>query len=265
MSTVSDAPPILFLETTIQIDRVIGTQDRRATITSHIGGRRLCTSGHVLGEYNRTLIRDAITFRDLLRSSPSVEEAIKRLGRYAPYGRKYRRTVDLLASIGFDSDRQNTLDRLEIYIDWYLHKRFWESIDPSISTDNVRCFLRLWQPKLPDGETYDLVGLKCIKDNPPPCEVSAFIEQHRSELQYFAQEARSHPRPNVASAAEAFRRIIAGEEVPFGERSNCYAIADTLIVLEAPPDALVYSADGDVHVICDIFSRARYTEVGTNV
>ena len=78
--TLDERP--LFLETTTQVDRVIGTQNRRNTIRHNIQNRRLCTSGHVLGEFNKTLILDAITFRNLLLSSPNVEEAVKRLQRY---------------------------------------------------------------------------------------------------------------------------------------------------------------------------------------
>ena len=75
--------------------------------------------------------------------------------------------------------------------------------------------------------------------------------------------AKSHGRDNVAKAASAFDGILSGQDVPFGERSNCYVISDTLIVLEAPADAEIYSTDGDVHAICDIVGQPQYSEVPT--
>ena len=102
---------LLFLETTIQIDRIIGTQERRNTIRHNVQTWRLCTSAHVLGEFNRTLISDAVIFRNLLLSSPNLQEAVKRLGSY---DRRFPRTVGLLATLGFDRQQRvkdETVDR----------------------------------------------------------------------------------------------------------------------------------------------------------
>ena len=135
MSSEENFDSVVFLETTIQIDRVIGTQDRRNSIRYNIEHRRVCTSGHVLGEFNKTLIRDAVTFRDLLVSSPNFGEAVKRLQRY---DRRFPRTVDLLATLGFDGEKQTALERLENFIEWQAHDHFWESVDRIASSDDVQ-------------------------------------------------------------------------------------------------------------------------------
>ena len=64
----------------------------------------------------------------------------------------------------------------------------------------------------------------------------------------------------MVSAANAFKRILAGEDVPFGERSNCYRIADTLIALESPDDAEIYSTDGDIWALCEILGKDIYAQ-----
>ena len=74
------------------------------------------------------------------------------------------------------------------------------------------------------------------------------------------QEAMGNNRKNVAAAAAALHAILTGTDVPFGERSNCYSISDTMIVLESPPDSEVYSTDGDVHAICEILRKTIYSE-----
>ena len=107
---------------------------------------------------------------------------------------------------------------------------------------------------------YDLTGLKCLKNDPPLCKVMVFIERYRDVLATFVDAGYGSSRANVAKAAEAFGDILAGRDVPFGERSNCYPISDTLIALEANADAEIYSTDGDYHVICEILGRILYSE-----
>lgn len=259
MSEVRPEDGFLFLETTIQISRVIAQDRQRATIRLNTLGRRLCTSGYVLAEYNRTLIKDAITFHKLLLTSPSVAEAVKRSAKY-PQNRKFPRTMVLLATLGFDEDKQNTLDRIERFIDWQAHDLFWESIDAARSIDEVGCVHSQWQAELQETGQYDLEGLRCVKAKPPACGIMTFIEKNRRELDNFISAASTCSRPNVAKAAEAFDRILSGQDTPFGERS-CYRVADVLIVLEAPSDAEIYSTDGDVHAICGIIGKLLYAEV----
>ncbi|MCI0441517.1 MAG: hypothetical protein L0177_20635 [Chloroflexi bacterium] len=249
----------LFLETTIQIDKVIGAQARRDAINLNLRGRRLCTSGHVLGEYNRALIRSAIIFRDLLRTSPDVGEALKRLPTYI--GRHYSRIVRLLATLGIDDDKQLTLERLENFVEFQAHIYFWRDIDEDGLSDEVGCVLKDWRPTRESDGRYDVTGLACRKDDPPPCQVARFIEQNGTALEKFSRSASGHRRRNVNRAAKAFDRILDGSDTPYGERANCYAISDTLIVLEAPNDAEIYSTDGDVHAICEILGKPVHVEV----
>lgn len=250
---------LLFLETTIQVDRIIGTQDRRDAIRHNIRDRRLCTSGHVLGEYNRTLVRNAVTFRDLLRSSPDVADAVARLSRYAPVGRKFHRTMTLLAYLGFDADKKNTLDRLEMFIEWRAHDLFWESIDRSACPNQIGCGIASWQGEQDSAGQYDTAAIKCLKANPPQCRVEDFIHGNRDALEQFVSVAKNHSNGDVARAASAFEAILAGTATPFGERS-CYPISDTLIVLESPPGSSIYSTDGDVHDIGQILGRRLHSE-----
>lgn len=258
MYEVSSTQKSLFLETTIQIERVIGTLERRQTIRRNIDGCRLCTSGYVLAEYNRTLVRDAITFRDILLTSPSVGDAIQRSTKYSRT-RKFPRMMSLLAHLGIDNNRQRTLERLEDFIEWRAHDHFWESIDQECSVDKVRCAHREWQAEQQETGTYDIDSLRCLKASPPTCGVVDFVEMNRSALEQFISAAHACPRTNVLKAAELLDAILDGTESPLGMQ-NCYTISDTLIVLEAPSETEVYSTDGDVHTICEILGKSQYTE-----
>ena len=168
--------------------------------------------------------------------------------------------MSLLASLGLDGDKQNTLDRLQDFIEWSALDHSWESVAESYSTDEVGCVLRNWEPQKNQLATYGLDGLKCLKASPPPCAVQQFIDSYRSELEPFASAAANHQRSNIASAAKAFISILSSDDVPFGERSNCYRISNTLIALEAPADAVNYSSDSDMGIICEILGRALHVE-----
>jgi hypothetical protein len=259
VSNVAGDQKLIFLETTVQIERIIGEQAARDRIRSNINGQCLCTSGHVLAEFNRTLIKEAITFRNLLLTSPDVGEAVKRFGKYSQT-RKFPRLVFLLATIGFDNDKQNTLDRLQTYIEWKLHDLFWESIDQKCYVDGVKCAHRQWQAEQKETGDYDLDGLRCLKASPPTCDIVSFIEMNSSALEQFVPAARTCPINNVSKAAVLFGTILNGTESPFGIR-NCYTISDTLIVLEAPSEAEVYSTDSDVQIICEILDQCKYDEI----
>lgn len=253
--------PMLFLETTIQIDRVIGEQLRRETIRANLRGRTLVTSWHVLGEFNKTLVQDAVVLRNLVRLSPSVEEAYRRLDRFIPAERKHRRTVGLLGYLGVTSDRQDLLDRLETFIEIEAHAVFWEMVDRGRSPDAVGCVLKDWKPAPTDAGGYDLSGLKCTKANPPPCRVTAFIEANRRSLETLVDLAKQSKQPRVVRSGDALDKILRGLESPFGERSNCYVISDALIAHEAPPDAEIYSTDADISAISVILGRKVHQEV----
>ncbi len=205
----------------------------------------------MLGEFNRTLIRDAIIFRDLLRTSPNVGDAVKRLPNFI--SRRSKRTVDLLATLGFDGDKQLTLERLEMFVEWRGHDHFWDLIESYVN--EVCCVLQSWKPDLDGSGDYDLDGLKCLKNDPPSCKVMPFIERNREALENLVASAKQSDRSNVVSAANAFEDILAGEDVPYGERSNCYRISDILIALEAPDEAEICSTDADVRVICEILGK----------
>ena len=249
----------IFLETTIQIDRIIGTQEDRDRIRHNLNGRRVATSGHVLGEFNKTLVQDAITFRNLIISSQDVGEAVLRLRKYVR-GRKYERTVSLLMRLGFDNDKQNTIERLENFIEWQAYDHFWRFVDRTYSSDEVGCILQLWKPERNENGDYETTGLKCLKNDPPPCTVLDFIERHRSVIDTFVTTSRSSSRQNVCAAGEALGNILNGSDVPYGQRSNCYTISDTMIVLESHPDAEIYSMDGDIMNICELLGKPKYTE-----
>jgi len=168
--------------------------------------------------------------------------------------------MSLLAHLGIDDNKQLTLERLGDFIEWRAHDHFWESIDQECYADRVRCVHRQWQAEQDETGAYDIDGLRYLKASPPACGVADFVEMNRSALEQFIVAAHACPRTNVLEAAELLDAILDGTESPFGMQ-NCYTISDTLIVLEAPSEAEIYSTDGDIHAICEILDKSKYSEM----
>ena len=69
----------IFLDTTIQIERMTATHTRQIEIAKALQGKYIVTSTYVYGEYLRALVKDAIVLYDLIRTKEhlyDVETAI---------------------------------------------------------------------------------------------------------------------------------------------------------------------------------------------
>ena len=69
----------LFLDTTIQIEKVLGRKDRKIEIHNNLKERYVITSRYVLMEYIRTIVKDFYYIYNVLKEESSVEAAIDRI------------------------------------------------------------------------------------------------------------------------------------------------------------------------------------------
>jgi hypothetical protein len=249
----------IFIETTIQIDRVIGEQEKRDRIRRNLNNQIACTCGHVLAEYKKTLIRDAITFRNLLLTSPDVATAVIRFSKYSRT-RKYPRVINLLENLGRDKDKHNTLARLDSFIDWQAEDHFWEYIDQSLCVDNIKCNRQYWRPSKDFDGQYSTEELTCHKNSKTRCSLNEFIEHESINIARLREVGKSSVISSVAKAANLFDAVLSKTDVPYGEK-NCYTLSDALIVLESFPEHEVYSHDDGVKEICGILGRSFYHEI----
>lgn len=251
----------LFLETSTQIKKVIGEQRIRDEIRRNLNNQMVCTSGHVLAEYKKTLVRDAVTFRNLLLTSPTVGDAVKRFGTSYSRTRKYKRVIDLLETLGRDADKEKTLTRLESFIEFQAEDHFWESIDRTQFIDQIKCPRQHWEPERDVNNLYPIAGIKCLKNDKPDCIVNSFIEQKEGLIKQFTNSVTPNERQSLIDASDLLKSILAKQDVPYGE-TNCYKISDLLIVLESPEACEIYSFDKDIYEICVIFNRPCYEITG---
>ena len=134
----------------------------------------------------------------------------------------------------------DALARLERYIDWQLLDRFHDGLSEVVNKSE--CGQARWTPPR-TGETYDISGLTCRRDNPLGCRVDHFLGEHRSYLENVVRSLRqvAGQDEDLDKACETIEKVVTGSERPFGK--NCYALADTIVALEAPHDAPIYTTN----------------------
>jgi len=231
---------LLFLETTIQGERVVGPDFRKEKISINIEGKTLISSVCVLGEFKQTFVHDAILFHKILVDSSNTSEALKRLPSFS--ARMHKRAVDIFASITEDgnTDKTDVLDTLERWILWELVHRFHYGLVAVVNYTNCR---KARATVVKHGEKYEIDGLSCSKQNPPDCAILDFLKGHRAEFQQILDAIDKLPikDKDQVSMVNAGQKVLEGQDTPFG--LNCKALMDIVIALEAPKECAIYTTN----------------------
>lgn len=256
MTTISKV--LIFLETTIQADRVVGTVDRKQTVANNLSGRTLISSTCVLGEFIDTFVHDAVIFRKLVADSPSTNDALKRLQVYRE--RTTKRAISIFASItdSGSMDKLDVLDVLDRWIDWELIDRFHQGLAAVV--EGAGC-AKAWASAVEDDGGYRIEGLSYTKAAPPDCRIEAFLNEHRDELQKIvaALERLSSRDVEQDRMLQTSQIVLDGLDTPFGR--NCQSIKDIVIGLEAPQQSEIYTRNR-IHFepICAALSKTLHQE-----
>ena len=93
------------------------------------------------------------------------------------------------------------------------------------------------------------------------CNLPSFLAQHASVL---AKVRRAFEPGQDSKMVEAVERILDREEptdwAHAKGQKNCWPLGDTIIALEAPEDAAIYTTDRHYEVICPIVGRELFEE-----
>lgn len=95
------------------------------------------------------------------------------------------------------------------------------------------------------------------------CQLVQFFSAHQEQLTAIQQamEAASGERVDKRTLS-ALRRVNTDLTKSLGEQT-CWALGDVIIALEAPQDALLYTADGHFEVICQAIGKRVFVEETT--
>ena len=142
----------------------------------------------------------------------------------------------------------------------------------------MRCFLHIERLEIAARNGFDLIinetDCDLVKEdallgdfitsrlscnaNTAQCQLVPFLSAHRERLLQIQQAMESAPRDKVDQRTlSALRRVNADVTKALGERT-CWALGDVIIALEAPDDALIYTADGHFEVISKAIGKQLY-------
>ncbi len=257
-SPLNDPEPLpLFLETTVQIERVVGLPERKESIKNRIARRGLRSSTLVLREFKERLLHKCILLLELVlryEHRTDVETAMSRMFSDTKillqlWAQVQRETIGDGAY-----DRELIIETLKSYIEGGLEKRFYRlSIQVS---DDTACEIAREEVHIKHG--FYVLNVYCNREK-VNCNLPAFTERHENA---FLTMQRSIPNAQTKDERDELSQIVAVYQDAKnhndfnrvkGQR-NCNALSDATIALEAG-DAIIYTTDRDFEFICPACNR----------
>ena len=239
--------PRLFLDTSIQIQRILGP-----LATSDAIDRRLArndvtavTGHYVLMEYRRSLVADFAHVQRQFVTAKTLRDALAWIvsGRRAFRPRSLARCIQVAAlALGEQPVVSLTLARdiLDIYLRLTLLDRFHHRV--SLLPDSISCDLVAASvDRQPDGAY--TVADSCRKDA-ATCRLPDFMAERQPQLRAVAEHLAAHPdtikdQPRVERLLAA---VVADPRAALGQAA-CWPLGDVIIALQVPPGALLWTLD----------------------
>lgn len=245
--------PPLFLDTTIQIERIVSPAQRRVQLQATLANHRLLTSTYVLGEFLRTLVKDAVQLHHRLEQATHFDEVITQLGQH-PNKREAGRMMLILGtllraerasqSITFAPEMRVQLqERLARYIKFALVDLFFLGIDEML--DSTQCGLARERPTVTpaangNGSFFHL-RTQCTR-HVRECDLAEQMTIWRPELAALADGLTRESDPVLVRMGQLAQQI--SEDPVIARGRNCtWYLGDLVIALELPADVPLYTTN----------------------
>lgn len=249
-----NSKPRVFLDTTIQIERTTSTRTRQAEIARTLTGVQTLTSTYVLGEYLRTLVRDALVLYNLVRTTEQPYDVETKMAHLLNK-RSVSRCLLLWASLHRAGayTKPKLLRSLQIHLEYGLVNQFLVGIDELL--DTTACGLARERPT-GNGETYRL-RTQCVR-TVKECELAERLTEQQPALQRVAEGLRNHPDAVLARMGKLCTQITEDPHMARGRNCTWY-LGDLVIALEMPADAQLYTTNRrHFEPICTLLGKQLY-------
>lgn len=236
----------LLLDTTIQIDRITGSKDRKKAIEKALGDNRLFCSTYVLGEYTANIVTDFVTLYQLfLLNNKDIGETGKRISETV-FGRSQGRVSKLYANIlsMCEFDAEEVEDTFLLYMD-LIQDEFFINVEEVINT--TACARADRKVVFEDGIPC-LPQISCTRDK-EICGICGFWKQASDEAGKLLEASVINDKiKEILKSAKSDEKKYRGK--------NCMTLGDTIISLEACKDdrelAVCSSNKKDFAPICNV-------------
>lgn len=255
--------PRIFLETTIQIQRLIYDQSVRQSINDTLNGYEVLTSTYVWMEVQRTVSQDYQYLIDLLiiRKPTTLAQLMHYVGEgqniYS--ARRIGRMMQIMAQI-VDYFQELSIEPFEVadYLRnqrlWAIRHGFFDGVHKTI--DTTVCDL-----VKPDYVVSKGGRMSCRRET-AECALPSLLNKHNTSIQQIVMDPSQLSTLDV-SAQQVLSKIANDTSLAKGER-NCWPLGDLIITLECPTDALLWTTNiSHFKPLCDLFGRQLYDSNNT--
>jgi hypothetical protein len=236
----------LFLETTIQIERIFGRTSK--DISEFLRDKEALTSNYVLMEFKRTILKDCIVLYSFLKEEKGLEDAFRRISELKDYEHRTASRISLILSKLSENNTleyEKVLNKLEDLIESELLEYFFYRVK---LIDETKCGLA--NEEVHRNETYSL-NLRCRRDE-KKCEIEEFVERKREEFKKLLNDLQTHKE--FESSCKVIKEILEDCEKARG-RKNCWKVGDFIISIEAPKNYKIFTTDHHYEQICNSLDR----------
>ncbi|MEM7536498.1 MAG: hypothetical protein AAF639_30215 [Chloroflexota bacterium] len=267
----------IFLDTTIQIDRLLQTADVQANIQQNLTNKRIYTSSTVYMEFKRTILQDIRYVHALVERKCAIRPVqtvlLSDIDRWLAGGegnfsiRSRDRCKFVTATIK-DAIPQNSVHknrlftflqtmRFNLEMDFFSvdlgDNGYFDISEEDTYIDIAGCVLS--RPEYPSGDILN-TRLSCSAAT-TACKLDQFLTQHADELQAIHRRLSTLPaQQRDQRAFNVLTDVLAnGYRRALGERS-CWALGDIVIALESPNNAAIYTTN-EKHFspLCEALSK----------
>jgi predicted nucleic acid-binding protein len=238
--------PALFLDTTIQIERVVGSRARQAALHRELASYRLVTSSYVLGEYLRTLVRDAVYLHRLVLEQEHLDDVITAIAQHINK-REASRMLLLWANVHREGmyGQAHIADQLEAYVMGGLVRRFMFGIETLLDATECGLARERAEPLTVGGdpgsqERYRLRA-QCIR-RVRECALAERLGRWQEDVRRISQALGNSQERALARLAGLAEQILTDPVLARGRNCTRY-LGDMVIALELPPDVPLYTTN----------------------
>jgi len=236
----------IFLETTIQIERIFGKN--REEIFKFLKDKELITSTYVLMEFKRTIIKDCIALYAYLKEEGSLKKTFDRLSRLRP-NRSVQRILRILAILSEDCklEYEKMIERLEDLIESELIEYFFYNISQII--DKTGCWLAKEDVKKIDSAYY--LQSSCRRDD-VKCRIKEFVIENKEEFEKIYNELNKLNK--FIEVSKVIKEVLDDPSKMCGINCN-KKLGDCVISVESPRDAIIFTTDHHYSYICNALNK----------
>lgn len=256
-----NSKPIILLDTSIQIERMMGALAQQEMLESHLAltSHRFVATHYVFMEFQRALLSDYVRAYNALLQHKDWDDAAYALRSgplaYRPraLGRCLHILTKMMSSSSLRLDR--AFEAFQLQIQFELPAHFWRHVEPL--PDCIGCDLVAAGVTLHPNQQVTVAD-RCHKDH-ATCHLPTFLANYRTELQTIVAYLAAHPHvvKEQARLERLLHAVIDEPRAALGQAS-CWPLGDVIIALQALPHAQLWTLDADFQPLAQALGLTLY-------